>query len=37
MISRAITIPQTMEPVVESVKLPVEGWANQDAVVKVGV
>jgi organic hydroperoxide reductase OsmC/OhrA len=37
MISRAITIPQTMEPVVESVKLPVEGWANQDSVVKVGV
>jgi hypothetical protein len=37
MISRAITVPQTMEPVVESAKLPVEGWTNQDAIVKVGV
>ncbi|HKS75268.1 MAG TPA: OsmC family protein [Terriglobales bacterium] len=37
MISRAITVPQTMEPMVESVKLPVEGWTNQDAVVKIGV
>jgi len=36
-ISRAITVPQTLEPVVESVKLPVEGWTNQDAVVKIGV
>ena len=37
MISRAITVPQTIEPVVESVKLPVEGWINQDADVKIGV
>jgi hypothetical protein len=37
MISRAITVPQTLEPVVETVKLPVEGWINQDAVVKLGV
>ncbi len=37
MISRAITVPQTMEPTVESVKMPVEGWTNQDAVVKLGV
>jgi organic hydroperoxide reductase OsmC/OhrA len=37
MISRAITVPQTLEPVVETVKMPVEGWAVQDAAVKVGV
>ena len=37
MISRAITIPQTLEPTVETVKLPVEGWSNEDAVVKLGV
>ena len=37
MISRAITVPQTMEPTVESVKMPVEGWANQDSAIKVGV
>jgi organic hydroperoxide reductase OsmC/OhrA len=37
MISRAITVPQTLEPVVETVKLPVEGWVGQDAVVKLGV
>ena len=37
MISRAITVPQTLEPAVETMKVPVEGWSNQDAVVKVGV
>jgi len=37
MISRAITVPQTMEPAVETVKVPVEGWSNDDAVVKLGV
>lgn len=37
MISRAITIPQTMEPTVEAAKVPVEGWSNEDAVVKLGV
>lgn len=37
MISRAITVPQTMEPAVETVKLPVEGWATEDAVLKLGV
>jgi hypothetical protein len=37
MISRAITVPQTMEPTVETVKMPVEGWTSQDAVVKLGV
>jgi len=37
MSSRAITVPQTMEPTVETVKLPVEGWSNQDAAVKIGV
>jgi len=37
MISRAITVPQTMEPTVERVKLPVEGWTNQEVVAKLGV
>jgi hypothetical protein len=37
MISRAITVPQTLEPSVETVKVPVEGWSIQDAVAKVGV
>jgi organic hydroperoxide reductase OsmC/OhrA len=37
MISRAITVPQTLAPAVETGKVPVEGWNNQDAVVKVGV
>lgn len=37
LISRAITVPQTLEPTVEIVKMPVEGWSFQDAGVKVGV
>jgi len=37
MISRAITLPQTLEPCVETGKIPVEGWSQQDAVVKLGV
>jgi hypothetical protein len=37
MISRAITVPQTLEPSVESVKMPVEGWTNQEVVAKLGV
>ncbi len=37
MISRAITVPQTLEPTVETGKVPVEGWSNQDATVKLGV
>ena len=37
MISRAITVPQTLEPTVESVKIPVEGWTNQEVVAKLGV
>jgi organic hydroperoxide reductase OsmC/OhrA len=37
MISRAISAPQTLEPWVETGKVPVEGWSNQDAVVKLGV
>jgi organic hydroperoxide reductase OsmC/OhrA len=37
MISRAISVPQTLEPWVETGKVPVEGWSNQDAVSKVGV
>jgi organic hydroperoxide reductase OsmC/OhrA len=37
MISRAITVPQTLEPAVEAIKLPLEGWTNHDAVLKLGV
>jgi organic hydroperoxide reductase OsmC/OhrA len=37
MISRAITIPQTLEPTVETVKIPVEGWVVDDATVKLGM
>jgi len=37
MISRAITVPQTLEPTVECVKVPVEGWSNQEVVAKLGV
>jgi len=37
MISRAITVPQTLEPSVEAGKVPVEGWSSQDAALKVGV
>jgi len=38
MISRAITVPQTLETSVETGKVPVEGWtSDQDAAVKVGV
>lgn len=37
MISRAITVPQTMEPTVETIKVPAEGWATDDAVLKLGV
>jgi len=37
MISRAITVPQTLEPCIEAGKVPVEGWSNQDAELKIGV
>jgi len=38
MISRAISIPQTLETSVEAGKVPVEGWtSDQDAAAKVGV
>jgi organic hydroperoxide reductase OsmC/OhrA len=37
MISRAITVPQTLEPVVETGKIPVAGWTEQDASVKLGI
>ncbi len=38
MISRAITVPQTLETCVETGKVPVEGWSNtQEVVVKAGV
>jgi hypothetical protein len=36
MISRAITVLQTMEPTVVSGEMPVEGWTSQDAAVKIG-
>ena len=36
MISRAITVPQTLEPTVETVKMPVEGWAVEET-AKLGV
>jgi organic hydroperoxide reductase OsmC/OhrA len=36
MISRAITVPQTLEPHVECTRMPVEGWTNQEP-AKVGV
>jgi organic hydroperoxide reductase OsmC/OhrA len=35
MISRAITVPQTLEPSVVTLKVPVGGWNNQDATVKL--
>ena len=37
MISRAISVLQTLEPSVETGKVPVEGWSSQDAVMKLGV
>jgi organic hydroperoxide reductase OsmC/OhrA len=37
LISRAITVPQTLEPAVETGKIPVEGWIAQDSAIKVGV
>jgi organic hydroperoxide reductase OsmC/OhrA len=37
LISRAITVPQTLEPTVETGKIPVEGWSSQDATVKLAV
>jgi hypothetical protein len=30
-------VPQTLEPTVETGKIPVEGWSSQDATVKLGV
>lgn len=36
MISRAISVPQTLEPTVETVKMPVEGWTVQET-AKLGV
>lgn len=36
MISRAITVPQTLEPTVETVRVPVEGWAVEET-AKLGV
>ena len=37
MISRAVGVPQTLEPSVETGRVPVEGWVDQDATLKVGV
>ncbi len=36
MISRAVTAPQTLEPVVEAGHVPVEGWTDNEAAVKLG-
>ena len=36
MISRAISVPQTLEPTVETGKVPVEGWTVQET-AKLGV
>ena len=36
MISRAITVPQTLDPKVEAVRVPVEGWAHPEP-AKLGV
>ena len=37
MISRAISVQQTLEPVVETGKVGVEGWSNPEPAVKLGV
>ena len=37
MISRAITIPQMLEPTVETCKMQAEERASQDAALKIGV
>jgi organic hydroperoxide reductase OsmC/OhrA len=37
MISRAIGILQTLEPCVETGKVPLEGWSNQDSIAKLVV
>ena len=36
LISRALAVPQTLEPAVEAVKLPPGGW-QEDTVLKLGV
>jgi len=36
MISWAITVPQRLQPTVETVKVPVEGWSAQDTEAKLG-
>jgi len=37
MISRAIGIPQTLEPSVETGRVPLEGWSTEEAALKLGV
>jgi len=37
MISRAITVPQTLEARVETGRVPVEGWSHQESAIKLGV
>lgn len=37
LISRAVTVPQTLEPVVEATRTPAEGWSDHEAAVKLGV
>jgi len=35
LVSRAITVPQTLEATVDTAKVPVEGWSAQDTEVKL--
>jgi organic hydroperoxide reductase OsmC/OhrA len=36
-ISRSVSVPQTLEPGVQSGRAPVEGFVDQDAALKIGV
>ena len=36
-ISRAVSVPQTLEPCVQTGRVPVEGFVDQDAALKIGV
>jgi organic hydroperoxide reductase OsmC/OhrA len=35
-IGRAITVPQILEPWVETGKVPIEGWSHRESLAKVG-
>src|SRR5215467_13853990 len=37
MISRAITVPQKLEPTVETAKVLIEGWSAEDTALELGV